>query len=293
MMELQVFGQVNDDRLFHQNIQEGNVENLKTFIDEFPTEKLVYDENNNSAVAVSLNAEQFEAYEFLISNGFKLGLHESFEEILTKLDRKQESSKEAKKKRTRLRLIHNKYVKESSKKHLYKLNVKSKLSHYTDDDSRKRFEEEIVIVFEELSELMWIEIMLKYVANSKTLQIIFDFYRESVEVMDPTKHRFVFGTTYPRDACIYIGAKKLLNNRERSEVLGTLAHELCHLTMGMLYGNNCKPYTPGDDAKEQEFNRIVMYCQEDKHAEDIISHVFDYPPSKWHAELIVRVPHLM
>jgi hypothetical protein len=84
-----------------------------------------------------------------------------------------------------------------------------------------------------------------------------------------------------------------LDNHKRFEVYGTLAHELCHLTMGMLYSNKCKPYRVGDETLKQKLNRIVMYCQEDKHAEEIVEHVFAYPTSAWHAELIVRVPHLM
>jgi hypothetical protein len=85
----------------------------------------------------------------------------------------------------------------------------------------------------------------------------------------------------------------LLDYQRRFEVYGTLAHEFCHLAMGMLYNNNCKPYKLVDKARQMKYNRIMIYCQEDKAAENVIAHVFNYQSSDWHAELIVRVPHLL
>jgi hypothetical protein len=140
----------------------------------------------------------------------------------------------------------------------------------------------------------WIEPLLKVAACSDDLNFIFDFNRNSVDEIDPRKHEFVYGVTYPKDCCITIGAKGLLGSgKDKSKVHGTLADEICHFALNLIYSNNCKPYAKDDKAKQQELNQITMACEAKKEDEDIISRVFDCNPRIWHAELIVRVSHLI
>jgi Zn-dependent peptidase ImmA (M78 family) len=74
-------------------------------------------------------------------------------------------------------------------------------------------------------------LILKIAAHCNDLNIVFDFERASVDQLDPTKDKTVCGTIYPVFAFIYIGAKGLLDEVQRFEVFGTIAHELCHFVM--------------------------------------------------------------
>jgi predicted SprT family Zn-dependent metalloprotease len=281
------------NRLLKVRIVEGNLTQVRNFIETFPRDKLVYDEGNNSVVAIALRAKQFDIYELLLSQKFKLGPHEKFEEIMKELDATETFVGSAMIKRRRLREIHLKFVKESTLKHLYDLNLKSKLSHSTVDGNRRKYHELIWKAYEELNELKLIQPILKVVSADVNLQIIFDFDRPSVDHMDPTKHEFTFGTTYPSISCIYIGAKALLHGNLRFITYGTLAHELCHLAIMIVFGNECKPYRVRDEEMKNEFEEIVKLYENQENSERIISDVFGYPPDVWHAELIVRVPHVM
>jgi hypothetical protein len=277
---------------FHLNIQCGNPEGINNFIESYPEEKLV-SVNGNSAIAFALKCECFDVYETLVSNGFKLAPNESFNEILNFIEANPFSNRDKKKIAVWLRETHKKYVIDSSLTHLYKLILKAKLTHSTDDANRRQFDELIAGAFEELNQIRELVSMLKFVASAKSLRFYFDFDLETVERMDPTGRNIAFGKACPRELCIYIGAKNLLDQRKRSKVIETMAHEIGHIAFGMLYGNNCKPYKQGDELQLKEFNRVLAYCQEDQEKEFIIAHVFYYPPHQWHAELIVRVPHLL
>jgi NACHT domain len=280
----------NDYNFLFQSISDNNCNNVKLFCYKYPHDKYVFSVNHESAIAVALRLERLEIYEFLISRGFKLGAHEKFDEIINEKKTNSENKSLMKK---ALRTIHNKFVKESTLKHLYDLNLKSKLSHNTDDANRLKFHEKIWKMYEELNELKLIDPILKVASSSKDLQIIFDFSRDSVDLMDPTKHKFVFGASYPSAAFIYIGAKSLLNYHERLKVGGTLAHELCHFTLKLVYKNKCQPFAESDEKSEQEYSKIIGTCEKDKKFDEIVSRVFDYPSQKWSAELIVRVPQLL
>lgn len=92
-----------------------------------------------------------------------------------------------------------------------------------------------------------------------------------------------------RSGRIYIGAKT-----SESEVLGTLAHELTHYAMKILFDNGCKPFDGTDITSKKEFESIV---EEYKNIEDhipIVEGIFQWYPETSHiAELIVRVPHII
>lgn len=90
-----------------------------------------------------------------------------------------------------------------------------------------------------------------------------------------------------------IGAKGLLTGGEnRYKNLGTLAHELCHYAMQLIYNNNCNPYRKSEEP-HLEFDNIVKLCEGRKHEDDIIKFVFNYPPNQQHSEMITRVVHLL
>jgi hypothetical protein len=89
----------------------------------------------------------------LVSNGFKFALNENFNQILDYIKDNPFSNRGKKKKAVWLREIHKKYVIDSSLTYLYKLILKSKLTHSTDDANRRQFDELIAGAFEELNQI--------------------------------------------------------------------------------------------------------------------------------------------
>jgi hypothetical protein len=69
--------------------------------------------------------------------------------------------------KVKLREIHRKYMKESTRKHLFKLNLMSKLAPKTPEHKRQEYERIIAETFEELSKIPNIEKILKYVVSAK------------------------------------------------------------------------------------------------------------------------------
>lgn len=277
---------LNDYKLLRENIERGDVTKVKHFIENYPKENHAYNAQNESAVAVALKTNQLEIYELLIQNGFQLGPHEDLSEFLNNDELGEPPAKKGK----IIFKIHKRCALDSKLKHLSILCSKCKLTHTAKKTMRQKYHETIRKVFEELNEIAWIELLLKFVACSAELCFIFDFENESVVEIDPRKHSGVYGVTYP-NSCIIIGAKGLLLKNSRCKVHGTLAHEICHYAIDMLFTNSCKPYPKDDSNLQKIFETIAKICRLKKSVEGIIKRAFE--SDHVHAELIARVPHLL
>lgn len=294
---------------FIKNIRESEFKEVKQFLERNQQIKQIYDGENVSVLMISLQTlvnieksinssfeaqdetdelivlkeNQIEIHEALVNHGFTLGPHEVLESLVGELELRTKIN---------LRRIH-KTFQEASLKHLTLLLTKSKLAHHhTLESDRRKFNPIIARVFEELNTIKWIEPVLKVAAFSDELKIIFDFNSDTIENVDPTANKFVHGAAYPEE--VFIGAVKLLNDDDRHEALGHLAHELTHFAIELLYRNNAKPYTKLSDDKNK-FENVLKACERNKGNEKYISVVFSRatPVHLRHTELIVRVPHLL
>ncbi|XP_070504255.1 uncharacterized protein [Chironomus tepperi] len=175
--------------------------------------------------------------------------------------------------------------------HINLIMSKSFCSHDVHEDESTR--EHVLNAYKFLSSTPMLSVILMIVASSTKVKSVFDFNRDSVHVADPTVRSNTKGMFYLSGRVI-IGAKQLLNESTKSEVYATLAHEFCHYAMDLTYGNFAKPYAKNDNKTKQEFEEISQKCQAHPGVEEYIDIVFeDYPPEMHHAELIVRVPHLI
>lgn len=281
MERTEEFSRDRDD--LDESIQSGNEEAVQRLIDKYPNEKFDMNSDNQSAAAVAILSDQIEIYELLIASGLSLAPHENVEEIVKHLPGDT---------KTEIRNINRLYFKDPNLQHLSSLISKSKTSLSSNAHSRRELLEMIHKTFEELNDIKWIVPMLKVVASSEKLKIIFDFDQPSVEHMDPTQTTSTLGVTYRVAGYVYIGAKGMIDGQQKFEVLGVMAHELCHYAMHLLYNNKCKPYKTGEEEYHEEFQEIAMVCKHKGDTERFIWAVFDGSANE-HAELIVRVPHLL
>lgn len=293
-----------DVKALHTSILNCDRNGIVSFASNYPNEKFAVSTHNLSAAAFALKSDsdgKCELYEFLLSHGFRLSEHENLDEILN-----QASTHNSSFKKERMRDVHKKFIKGHTVQHLEVLRAHAKLSHTTSEHELRTFSMLIDAALWDLHEISWIQPVLKVASTSESLTMVFDFEKDSVEQMDPTKSSKVKGTVYPSAAYIYIGAKKLLTESQRNEVLGVMAHELTHFAMKCIFNNNCKPYKSENENSSDEDNKrssnhdienycnAFEYCERFKEHEQLVSFVFDlYSIDVQHCELIVRVPQML
>ncbi|GJQ75351.1 hypothetical protein Trydic_g23530 [Trypoxylus dichotomus] len=179
------------------------------------------------------------------------------------------------------------YSQEQYSSHIRYLLSKSKLGlgQRDHEDWFKMIEE----IYRNLDAIPIISSVLKVLEYAETLEIIFDFATSSIVDLDPTQNASTSGSCDYKAGRLYVGAKS------RDFVLGTLAHELTHLAMQIIYNNDCNPYNVGDISSKMEFEKIVEDYRRKSGLNPIISRVFTAygNPDDWPSELIVRVPHLL
>jgi hypothetical protein len=142
---------------FHRFIFEGKITEVQRFINSNPFEKVVIFQDS-SAIAMTLKCGTLEVFEMLVANGFKLAPHEDITAIMRDIDGNPKVKSAMK---LKLKEIIRKYMKESTKKHLLKLNLMAKLAPTTPEDRQREFEEIIASTFEELAANPFIEKIMK------------------------------------------------------------------------------------------------------------------------------------
>lgn len=268
---------IDQRQKLHEQIKSNNLEDVKSLIRQHPKIKNAYNASNKCALTTAWESKSLETFAYLRSQGFSKEFDYTSE--FGFLDKKQKE---------RLRDCNLKYNVTIQNIHIHDILAKSRLGPGSDPKNSHKIE----IYFKALDEISELRPILKVVANDKIVQIIFDFNRASVDELDPSKNIYTRGTTYFLSGRIYIGA--MLNSD--AEVLGTLAHEMMHYAMQLVYGNKCKPFHENDAERRQVFEKIVRDYTEPsiRSQEEIIDLAFiNQSFDVQIAELIVRVPHLL
>jgi ankyrin repeat protein len=235
---------------------------------------MAYDHTNQSALMTALTEGQYELYALLQSEGLMAGKNEELSEVIEELADDQKH---------RLKQAKLQYFGKTDDSHIIYLLSKSRLGI----GQEKKELGTILELYKKLDAIPEISTILKVVEHCEGAVIIFDFNRDSVIDVDPTKCSATRGASYFETSHIYVGAK------DHSTVLGTLAHELTHLAIQVCYNNQCNPYEALDAQKKCAFDKIVAKCPRGPGIDNIIDRVFNYKKCDWSAELIVCVPHLL
>lgn len=277
----------NDREFLPDDIINGDNIDVKSFflnygLDADHTKK----SHENSMAATALKWKRIDIYEHLLVQGVLSGPDNGSDEQIENI-LKEYSPKS----RRKVRDLHIKHSKLAIPKHLLILNGSSRISHNSCNDSANDYRKLINRAFEDLNNISWIESILKIVSTAEELKVIFDFTSDSVEIIDPTKTSQVRGTCYLQKGYFLIGGKRLLDETTRNEVLGSLVHELCHFAMRLVYGNSCCPYYKDDEDTKRKFTEVSQVCEIFKEKELMVAYA--YIGANHHAELIVRVPHLL
>lgn len=289
-----VLNYLSDLNSFHESIKRGRIDRVEEFLVNHPTTRHAYNTKNESAAAIALKSEQFAVYDFLISQGIVLGPHEDIAEILSVQEKVDcHDNRRTMMKKLCLHEIHKKYFKEPLEKHVMILLSHSTVGFDVPHDEQRSLFKYIKEAYESLNRVEEISKILQIVTNAKFFRVVFDFKRDSVAFVDPITNKQTKGASYYNSGYIYVGARGLLTEERRHEVLGTLAHELTHYAMQLVYENQCRPYRDNDYETIKAFDTIATLCEFYKEKEPKITYVYNYSKAFQHGELIVRVPHLM
>lgn len=267
-------------RRMHANILSKNKNVIKQIIAENPNFRHFYDENNNSAVVVTIKRKLFEIYELLISKNIFFGPHEVLDDLLDDLSNSE---------RGQLRELHVTNSQSVTESHILTLMVHSNVGP---DDTENRLNH-VLKAYQCLNKSRQTKILLQLAAALKNFQLIYDFNNEHVQYIDPTQEPYTNGLFY-LNGRIFIGAKLLLMDLTAHEVYGVIAHEICHFVMFHVYQNEAKPYKKRDLKHMRKFQDVLEKCKIYQDEEEIVDLVYEcYLESQQHAELIVRVPHMI
>ncbi|KAG5668873.1 hypothetical protein PVAND_016793 [Polypedilum vanderplanki] len=135
--------------------------------------------------------------------------------------------------------------------------------------------------------------IIEFAARCSELQIVIDLSSRFTFKLNPVSYTSS-GLTNEKENRVYVGAKDLLNPKDRDVALGILAHELCHYVMFLLYHNDAKPYPRHDLMLRKYFEMVEeLYKMDDRHEAQWMVKMFQkYEPEQHHSGLIARAVDL-
>ncbi|XP_064462415.1 uncharacterized protein LOC135373027 isoform X2 [Ornithodoros turicata] len=138
--------------------------------------------------------------------------------------------------------------------------------------------------------------ILKVASMAPYLSIRFDFERKHTQCMAGGS-RSEYGLTHSEKRNIVIGAMGLedeqtdATKRRTRDVEESLAHELCHLALSLVYGNEGKPYW-STDARRRDFYADII--KDVRGRKDVLEGFLQLAsPGNDEKELIVQIPRIL
>ncbi|XP_064460203.1 uncharacterized protein LOC135370394 [Ornithodoros turicata] len=263
----------------HQAIDAKNYRRVQHCLQRAQDLKLwLHPDSDESAMHKAIKSRAFKVYGLLMSHGcdFK---HQTERECFEGLNWLQRA--ELQRQRFFVTKDEGSYVN----------HLKDRIDCHPGQDSFRAKAEQML---EELDRIELVRPILQVVATSPHLKIRFDFDRGDVQPLMGCCGRYNRGLTDYEKEEIFIAANPegFTDARRDAEVLGTLAHELCHFALHLVYRNEGTPYRRPDTMRRRRYQNIIASTKDIKGLDEIIMLAFQYgnPTEK---ELIVRIPHIL
>jgi ankyrin repeat protein len=256
-----------------QSLKEGDLSKVERFIKMDSLTARFLSTDNHSAPYIAFLARQYEIYALLRSRGFELMKDE---EISMQFFTTQERS-----------LLQKHMMSFSNKDAYSSINfLMSKSRILQPNDQHLKSVQHIYKTLSDIPEVLHIFRVLEY--SGKHFDILFDFDQDNVAEISASTSQNAAGSCVFKVGYIFIAGKVALD-----QLMGTTAHELTHQAIDILYNNECNPFLDEDAKAIEQLTDIERETQESA-KDDIIKRVFKcYKEKDWHAEIIVRVPHIL
>lgn len=271
----------NQRRNLHQAVSERNIEEVSRILSKIKKVKRCYNELGEGVLATCLRNFQVEMYALLLQNKFKIC--DQYEKLLLALPKDTRT------------VIADKNMQFSTK-----------LLSGPDDNSllskcwvtighfhQKYYAWAVNVFISRLEEAPELRQLLRLAEKCPQLQIVFDFKHQNVNIVSAINLKNVIGKFNKKTFRVAICA------RELRHAAGSLAHELAHLAMKIIYENKCKPFKSEDIIRQQQFQQVFNECrtisgQDATYTSEKLNHIFEfYNDEKFINELIVLVPEML
>jgi hypothetical protein len=136
--------------------------------------------------------------------------------------------------KTKITAENRKHFKKFQESTINFLMSRTRLDPKTSSKHHEKYYKIIEKMFQDIHQLDYIQPILKVVENSFDLEIVFDFNNPRVAELDANCSKNDRGITNILTGSILVAASNY--EEELDEIRGTLAHELTHYAMEMIYG---------------------------------------------------------
>ncbi|CAG9811740.1 unnamed protein product [Chironomus riparius] len=265
----------------HKMIIDKNEEKIIEILTQNSNIRHFFNTKNESAATIAVKSRSIDIYKILLTHNVWFGMNEDTEGIIGELNENLQEE---------LKIIHKEFSKDVPEKHINVLIENSTVG--PDETSDEQRLDLLKSAFITLNDISLIKTILIIVAASRNFQIIFDFKRDSINLVDPSSD-LPYKCILHSSNILYINIWQIVQQNRKNEALATIAHEFCHYALNMIYDNLSKPYITTDQQTREKFRIISQLCYSNCEKEAAIKQVYQYPRHMHHAELIARVPYLL
>lgn len=258
---------------------------VKKFIENNPNIKIGYSPENKSALEEALcegaKNKNFDNYSCLKYHRYS-AINET--EYFKAVNELSDDDK------WKIRCANIKFYGRDANTHIHYIYSRTRHGFENDLEKHEEYCNQIKFFLEELNNIEKLVPILKFLENSELLAIVFDFDHDAINKLDLWSTRYTRGLCYYNIGLIYVAAKG-----PKNIIIGTLAHELTHYVMDLMYNNLSQPFEACSHTKKLEFEKIVNQYKNEMNHDEIVQFVFDdssYTPEQYNCELIVRAPHM-
>lgn len=275
--EIQEFANIADK--IREDLSNELFTQVKKQILSHPNLCYFYDFKNQSLLWHASKLENMKIFNLLVELNLTIGSHENIDDVFKKIRRAKVGN-----------IQKSENVPKIPKAHIWTLLSKSELS------SNKNFQKEWSYVkkaYTSLDRIKFCSAVLKIVALSERVKVVFDFNKSSKACSYNLKSSAFSHDTSINSDIIYINAMDLMDDKQSFGEIKILFHNLLHYLLVMTHMNEGNPYLIGDLKEKERFEYIFENVRKRFKSEQIndpfIKNVFEYPENCQHSELVVTI----
>lgn len=230
----------------HKYVIDDNIKGLKQELKKRKNLNQFYNRDNISLIQNTLKLKKFDIFDLLVSRNMGFGNFEELKQIYEGLTIQEKMN---------IKKQNIDYAKEFPEDYKYILNknpyVRNNDKYYKD---RKK---EIEKAFNIINDYDSFKIILQIAAAWKKTRILFDFTNDFIHSIDPTNPCDVTSAILENDL-ILIGAKKMLAEKTKLDVISELTKNLYRLALKVTFMNNYNPFPMGKSNEKRKFQEEVL-----------------------------------
>lgn len=271
----------------HDEIRSKNFDRIEEFIEENRKLRYARDVDNIPAIVTAVYSKNVEIIALLNANGMMTYDNGAARSIVNHIYSFNDEEI------VELQKLNLKYIHHPVEDFIVKLHHRSLIKFDPIDVDASTASREVLSAFIDLYKNELTSPIVEFAARSSNLQMIIDLSSRYTFKLNPVSYTSS-GLTNEKENRVYIGAKDILDPKQRDTALGIMVHELMHYVMFLMYHNDAKPYSKNDFMVRKWFEMIEdIYKMDDRHEGQWMVKMFQkYEVEQHQSELIARAVDL-